>query len=446
MDNAAALIELTLSAKVRIAVRARLSSAVLSVTLSRTRVRGDDQGINSMPSRYGSDQIAGVVVGASLNGLGVARSLARGDVPVIAVDTTMIRAGMWCRYVRAHLVKSLIGNAFADEMIELGKSFNQPPVLLLTEEEAVHAVSEYREVLSRWFRFRLPVDATVKMLSSKASFHDFALKHRFPVPRSVILEKLSDTEYLSQLRYPCVLKPDDKRNVLRGEKERAVRVESLAAARAQASVMLTTPGGVVAQEWIEGADSNIYFTLFYRGSGGRVISVFTGRKILSSPPGIGNTAICVAAPDAGKVLEPLTLSFAEQAGFEGIGSIEYKWDDNNRRFVMVEPTVGRTDWQEEIATLCGVNIPLAAYRHELGLSPIPGRSRPVPVAWRATFADRLPSHLPGEQTKIIDGYFRWNDPVPALQFYCVVSPLRSIKRGWKAARAFKRPQLRNSVS
>ncbi|MFP3565404.1 carboxylate--amine ligase [Paraburkholderia sp. SIMBA_030] len=395
-----------------------------------------------MANRYGSDQIAAVVVGASLNGLGVARSLARGNVPVIAVDTKIVRAGMWSRYVRAHFIKSLIGKAFVDEMIELGKSFKQPPILILTEEEAVHAVSEYREALSSLFRFRLPVDATVKMLSSKASFHDFALKHHFPVPRSVIIEKLSDIEYLSELRYPCVLKPDDKRNVLRGEKERAVRVGSLSAARAQASAMLDTPGGIVAQEWIEGADSNIFFTLFYRGNGGSAISVFTGRKILSSPPSIGNTAVCVAAPEASEVLEPLTLAFAERAGFEGMGSIEYKWDDNNRQFVMVEPTVGRTDWQEEIATLCGVNIPLAAYRHELGLPAMPEGTCRVPVAWRATLVDRAPPHLLRERTKIVDGYFRWSDPIPALQFYCLVSPLRRIKRGRKVTGAFKSLQLR----
>jgi D-aspartate ligase len=65
-----------------------------------------------MASRYGSDQIAGVVVGASLNGLGVARSLACAGIPVIAVDTRMTRSGMWSRYVRAHFIKSLIGKAF----------------------------------------------------------------------------------------------------------------------------------------------------------------------------------------------------------------------------------------------------------------------------------------------------------------------------------------------
>ncbi|SDQ30734.1 Predicted ATP-dependent carboligase, ATP-grasp superfamily [Paraburkholderia fungorum] len=387
-----------------------------------------------MTSAYGSEQLAGVIVGAQLNGLGVARSLAPAGVPIIAVDTRNTSAGLWSRHVSGYFIKSFIGKSFADDMIELGKKFSRPPVLILTDEDAVHAVSENRDALSHWFRFRLPVDDTVKMLSNKARFHDFAQQHNFPVPRSVILERPADIEYLSELRYPCVLKPEDKRNVLRGDKERAVRVDSLHEARERALAMLNSPGGIIAQEWIEGPDSNIHFTLFYRGDGGNVVSVFTGRKVLSSPPGIGNTAICIAAPEARAALEPMTLAFAEQAGFDGMGSIEYKWDDNHRRFVMVEPTVGRTDWQEEIATLSGVNIPLSAYRHEVGLPPIPDRPSRVPVAWRASFTDHVPPDVLPESTRIVDGYFRWQDPFPALQFYCLLSPLRRMKRRWLAIR------------
>jgi D-aspartate ligase len=394
-----------------------------------------------MASAYVSGQSAGVIVGAELNGLGVARSLARAHIPVVAIDTRT-RAATWCRHVLAHQVKSFVGKIFVDEMIELGKRFDRPPVLILTDEDAVHAVSESRLALSHWYRFRLPADDTVKMLSSKARFHEFAQRHGFRVPRSVVLENLADIERLSELRYPCVLKPDDKRYVLHGEKERVVRVDTLQRARDHAIVMLATPGGIIAQEWIEGPDSNIHFTLFYRGADGQMVSMFTGRKVLSSPPGIGNTAICVAAPEASGVLEPLTRRFAEQAGFDGMGSIEYKWDDTYHEFVMVEPTVGRTDWQEEIATLCGVNIPLAAYRHELGLPPPAERPSRVPVAWCATFSDRPPPELLRERTKIFDGYFRWSDPLPALQHYVVMNPLRRMKRSWK--KAIRAPESRQA--
>jgi D-aspartate ligase len=54
--------------------------------------------------------------------------------------------------------------------------------------------------------------------------------------------------------------------------------------------------------------------------------------------------------------------------------MEFKRDTRTGRFFMVEPTVGRTDYQEEVATLNGANISYAAYCGELGRSASPARS------------------------------------------------------------------------
>lgn len=393
------------------------------------------EGPNTMTGSRGLDQkVAVVIVGSELNGLGVVRSVAHERVPIVAVDTESSRAALWSRHARSRLVRSFTGRAFVEDMVRLGKEFDRPPILLLTAEDAVHSVSENRQELSCWFRFRLPADENVKLMSSKAGFHDFSMREGFPVPRTAILESRSDLALLDALRFPCVLKPDDKRSVLIGHKERAIRVASLQEAREHASLMLSTPGGIVAQEWIEGPESNIHFTLFYRGAEGQVVGVFTGRKLLCYPRDVGSTAVCVAAPEAREVLEPMTLAFAERAGLEGMGSMEYKWDDNHKRFVMVEPTVGRTDWQEEIATLCGVNIPRAAYRHELGLPVVMDKMNGTSTAWRATFVDRPPLHLLARRARLVDGYFRWDDPLPALRYYCMGNPLRRIAQYWNRAR------------
>ena len=380
-----------------------------------------------MPQTYQSiPNVAAVVVGAELNGLGVVRSLARQGIRIVTVDTESNRAALWSRHTRGRLIRDFEGREFVEDMIEISKEFAQPPVLILTAEQAVHSVSENRDELSKWFRFRLPTDKSVKLLSSKADFHDFSLRHNFPVPRTAILESRCDVALLDQLTFPCVLKPDDKRSALSGEKERAIRVDTLKDAREHAAAMLETPGGIVAQEWIEGADSNIYFTLFYRGDNGQAVATFTGRKLSCYPRNVGSTAVCIAAPDAREVLEPMTLAFAECAGMDGMGSMEYKWDDHHLKFVMIEPTVGRTDWQEEIATLCGVNIPFSAYQYELGHPVASPEARHASVAWRATLIDKLPRHLRTGVTNMVDGYFRWDDPLPALKYYCLNDPLRRI--------------------
>src|ERR1700738_693199 len=117
--------------------------------------------------RVGDARVAAVVVGGELNGLGVVRSIGRQRIPIVAVDTQARRAALWSRYAHPHLIRSFTGPQFVEDMIRLGKAFPVPPVLLLTAEEAVHSVSEHRDELSKWFRFRLPSDETVRLLSIK---------------------------------------------------------------------------------------------------------------------------------------------------------------------------------------------------------------------------------------------------------------------------------------
>ena len=86
--------------------------------------------------------------------------------------------------------------------------------------------------------------------------------------------------------------------------------------------------------------------------------------------------------------------------------------------LLISPTVGRTDWQEEIATLCGVNLPLMAYRLALGQTPpaVPCATSPQRHAWRSHWHYRLPSDQRAH-TVVSDAYFRWCDPLPGLYHY-----------------------------
>jgi D-aspartate ligase len=109
--------------------------------------------------------------------------------------------------------------------------------------------------------------------------------------------------------------------------------------------------------------------------------------------------------------------------------------------VIIEPTVGRTDWQEEIATLCGVNIPLDAYRHELDLQALPRRPISNCVVWRASIWERLKSERAAfpPNAVVYDGYWRGDDPIPALiQYSCGTSAaaIRRLRRGIHQANRF----------
>jgi predicted ATP-grasp superfamily ATP-dependent carboligase len=314
-------------------------------------------------------------------------------------------------------VPSIEGRALVDALCSLANGNRQRPVLIMTDDRAVETVSESREELDPSYRIGLPPRASVPVLADKTSFQQLAEKGGLPVPRSVILRDRSDLSRLDRLTPPLVIKPANKALVLNSDVERAERVETLEQARELAGRRVERTRGLIVQEWIEGPDTEIYFALFVCDAQSRLTAYFQGRKVVCEPPRIGSTALCTEARDPTGELERITRSYLSSVGYVGVGGLEFKRDRRTGRFVIVEPTVGRTDHQAEIATLCGVNIPLAAYRTALGDPVEPATRTAGPVAWRSSRAHQPP---PGELppgTRMIDGYYRRSDPLPGLYYY-----------------------------
>jgi D-aspartate ligase len=364
-----------------------------------------------------TDSPCAVVVGAELNGLGVVRSLARGGVPTIVVDTTYGRAAMWSRFARPVIVEKLYGRKLVEDLLALQRGLDHRPALLLADEMVVHTVSTHREELERAYQFRLPSPDMVKTLDNKARFHEFAEQHGLPVPRSIAVSRLSDLEKLRDLRFPVIIKPADKRLVYLRQTQRLHILADFKEARELSHSLLQTVGEFVVQEWIEGPVSNILFCLFYRGHDQAHSIFFSGRKIMSHPPRAGSTALCVAAPEVAAELESFTAAFTERCDYRGLGSLEFKWDPARRTFVVIEPTVGRTDWQEEVATLNGVNIPLFAYRDMIGLPNGQPACASQPVAWQEAWHRWGSRSALKARQPIYDGYWRAGDPMPSLAYY-----------------------------
>jgi D-aspartate ligase len=375
------------------------------------------------------------VVGGSLNGLGVARSLARGGVPVTVLETTRRCPGAWSRHCRFVRLPSLESEALIDALVGLASGFDGRPVLILTTDESVNAVSAARDRIEPLYRIDLPAAAMVRALADKAEFHALAEREGFAVPRSRTLCGPAELDRLDALAPPIVLKPADKTLVLAGAVERAVRAETLAQARTAAARMLARAPALIAQEWVEGPDTDILFTLFTCDRDGKLIGLFPGRKLVCWPPAVGSTAVCAAAPDVAEELYRHTRQFVERTGYRGIGSLEFKRDSRTGRFLIIEPTVGRTDWQEEIATLCGVNLPLLTYQAALGAAPPPCAAAFAPRAWRAERRFPVPRARLAAGTRVIDGYFRWSDPLPAVYYYGYE---RLALRAWHRAVRFTR--------
>lgn len=361
-----------------------------------------------------------VVVGSGLNALGVVRSLATAQVPVEILCAERGPA-IHTRYAHKRFIESTGGDSLITALRGIGQKCSDGLVLFLTEEKSVLTVSERRLEVLPYFRITLPDHETVSALMHKQGFQGIANKLGSPIPRAVHLRSEADLPTLLRLRYPCVLKPAVKDYTYGKKFKKAYVVQSSAEAAERFREISTTLSDLIVQEWIEGSDSDIYFCLQYIGVDGKTVASFAGRKIRSWPPHIGGTASCTSAPEFQKELTTITERFFRQVGFVGMGSMEYKRDSRDGCFYMVEPTVGRTDFQEEVATIHGTNIPLAAYCYETG-SPLPAVAASTKrKLWRESVTDRWSAE---EQQKLrdpagvekVDAYWRLNDPMPWFNF------------------------------
>lgn len=120
------------------------------------------------------------------------------------------------------------------------------------------------------------------------------------------------------------------------------------------------------------------------------------------------------------MLEPMTDAFFQATGCVGMMGMEYKRDRRSGRFLMVEPTVGRTDHQAEVATLNGINLPLVGYHDLIGGSPRPATIPKAPHIWRDPVADAKTAAARGDgsmpEGRVVDAYWRLRDPLPWLAF------------------------------
>lgn len=363
-----------------------------------------------------------VIVGAGVNGLGVARSLARAGVPAWLLDTDARRAEMHTRVARPLPIPALHGDALIRELVHLGVSrfSGTRPVLFLTREASVETVSHHRGRLSALYRFSLPAVDVVDTLQHKQGFQRVAEQLGSPVPPLVHIRTPADLAVLDRLHYPVAIKPGMRCARYDRQFKKAYRVENAKQAAGLLQRLLAVMPDIVVQEWIEGPDSAIYFCLQYLDRQSKPVASFSGRKIRSWPPQLGGTASCTAAPEVHDELSFLTARFFAQAGVVGMAGMEYKRDARTRAWRMVEPTIGRTDYQEEVATLNGVNVPHAAWCSEMDL-PCPLCAIPRhPAVWRVRSEDMQSAARQGQRpgqgyprgSRVVDALYRWSDPMP----------------------------------
>lgn len=313
---------------------------------------------------------AAVIFGAQHpTGLITARSLRDCGLRLIGIhfsDSSCLCSNLWHSLVRAEKT----AEDLLQKLDTLAQQFSEGLLLFPADDECVKILSENRDKLPSRCTIMLPDPETVDLLMDKSKFYSWAEQHAFAVPASARVHNFKELdETITALGYPLLLKsvyrtaiwdrefPNDKVFILENEEQRQGLPKHI--------FEIASP--MVLQQWIPGNDADIYFCLVQYNRDGRLVNYFCGRKLMQWPPLGGSTAIAVS--DELDETRDLTVAIFDAVGYQGLGSMEYKKDPRDGTFFIMEPTVGRNDFQSYLAVSGGVNLTSEVCREMLGETP-----------------------------------------------------------------------------
>lgn len=316
-----------------------------------------------------------VVVGADINGLGVARALECLGVPVIAVDAMRHRFASFSGAFDLLLCADFDTPDMVRYLDRLASALPRRAALFLTMDRHVTLMSEHGDVLRNRYHFLFPDRASVQLLMNKARFAARAEREGWPVPRALVIRDGSDLEQARGMRFPVILKPAVKSAAFASASPAKVfRCADFGALRRAHDLVAQWEVEQVVQEWIPAGDDGVQFSFHFLDHELREVSSFEGRKIRQWVPECGSTSSAVGVPT--EEISLVSRKILRATGCVGFGSIEYKRNEDSGRFLIMEATVGRTNLQYGVALANGVNIVARAYFHLIG-QPYPRTEHPT---------------------------------------------------------------------
>jgi len=397
-----------------------------------------------MPTKKNNAYPTAVVTELALGSLSIIRSLGKRGVPVIGIDHNTTNFGVYSKYCRPVFCENVNSDPLVQTLLDLAKTLDQKAVILCNTDQSALVVSRYREELQDYYTFVLPSHEVLETLINKKMFHEFAVKHKLPVPHTIFTHSKEEAEAAADvIPFPCVIKPQLRTSSwyeLIYPLHKVIFISSKSEYFEVINNYDIASQALIIQECIQGKDEDIYFCLTYIDRDLQPLATFSGKTIRLHPVRTGLYAAAESFFEPFVVKE--TLRILSLAGCKGPCSVEFMFCHKDMTFKITEPTAGRIDMQESMATACGIDIPYISYQDAIGVKQKLSENFRQGVKWLCETEEiyafrqclgnsglkKLVSSYSGKRAY---GLFDVDDPLPFLKFFSTV-----IKR--KARKFIKR--------
>jgi predicted ATP-grasp superfamily ATP-dependent carboligase len=336
-----------------------------------------------------------VVLGLGPPGLSIGRSLSPKGVTVYGVEKRRYEAGRYSRYIRndSRISYHGPGEALLRGLINFSRSLESPPVLFICSDEYLEFVAR------RWGELAPHYVLTESMradhylpLLDKRLFYQRCQDLQVPLPLTFFPRTEAEArEVAENVRYPAIVKP-----TVRLEVRKHLRGRKLIEVHDKKELLLwwrqfnTWQTETVIQEVIIGPEENIAVAALYMDRHQICRSVFTAHKSRQYPPqyGSGSYAEACWLPE----IAQMSIGLMKQFGYHGVCGTEFKWDDRDAKWKMVEVNPRVVLWFG-LTRAAGVDVIWDAYCDLIGQpNPVSYASQKQGVRWQFLTRD-LPSAI-----------------------------------------------------
>ena len=345
---------------------------------------------------------AAVVDVGWVNGLAAIRSLGRAGIRVLAVDHRPSALGFRSRYAERFV--SADPHSDPTRFIESIRALGEV-VVFPTHDEQLNLIAQHLGDLDVLAPF--PGWEVLERVQSKRAQLDEAVAAGVDVPETCYPRTAQEARSAAdEIGLPVLVKPEHPVGFKLRFRRQAFRCDSLD--EVEDAYTRAEEFAPMVQELVPGGDETLYTVGSYIGRDGGALGVFSGRKLLQTPPGIGTCRVGEAvwvqeAVDA-------ALRLLEGFGYFGLSQVEFKHDPRDGKFKLMEINPRLWQWHG-LAAACGIDLPRIAYQDLVGEAPNTATMNGGGKRWAITL---LPGERPAPQRPpYVDAVFARDDPKPA---------------------------------
>ena len=369
------------------------------------------------------------VLGLSPTGLYAVRELGEVGVRVLGVDSSR-QPGCYSKHLTAGpgCLLERDEEALIEKLLTAAEQEGARGVLMPTRDAYIEFVTRNAARLRARYDFQSSyTPETYAAIVDKGRFTELCRAHGLAAPAFWACESSELAGLADRVVYPCLMKPTIIHRVKSLMAGRKVFIAKDAEEfRRVAAVATGYGGGWLVQEIIPGPESNITVFGGYIAKDGAVRQAFTGRKLRQYPPGFGSASL--VRSENLEETRRLSEGLLSAAGFHGVASTEFKYDERDGKLKIIEVNPRPALWFA-LSHHAGKRIALAAFNDLAGRDAVPETEQLEGVRWRYLLKDLasslfyavkgrdfiLPSPTAAETKRVgltIGPVFDVSDPLP----------------------------------